>query len=562
MRRFVALVRCAVAARRELRGRRLAGVCMSFGLGLSLGIVASDTAGAPTPQQVRPTQLDDPYPAVWIDSSALLATRFGEVQFAARDGMRMSAFVYRATRFEARGGPVWFVMHGAKRGARGYLRAAAPVAERHDALAIAIEFPKQTYPKIEDYTLGVMERGEAGGSASAEKRWRQPESYVYSEVEHVFEAVRRLLGGHQEGYYLFGHSAGGQFVHRLLTFLPNARVLGAVAANAGWYTLPVAGDDAQFSMPYGLRGTPLERAELPWLYAAPLTVMLGASDTAGPDADELLRGTPEAMAQGATRLARGQNYFATARTAASKIAAPFNWRLAVVPHAGHDVTQVMASAEFFLFESGEPCVPTAAASGGPVVINEVLADPPNGARGDANADGVRDSSDDEFVELVNAGQTPVCMTGWTLGDASDTQRHVFPLGAPLLPGEALVVFGGGVPTGAFGGAHVQWAAFGGRLDLSNAGDVLTLRDAAGTVVNQFSWGDCAGQACARDHRAGGLGFASSLVRAPEITGGWAVHEEVAGSDFSPGVRADRSLFGARDPRMRTDTSAAGGPHEQ
>src|SRR5207253_643028 len=36
-----------------------------------------------------------------------------------------------------------------------------------------------------------------------------------------------------------------------------------------------------------------------------------------------------------------------------------------------------------------------------VIINEVLADPPDGIAGDANHDGVRDGTDDEFVELVN-----------------------------------------------------------------------------------------------------------------------------------------------------------------
>jgi hypothetical protein len=250
------------------------------------------------------------------------------------------------------------------------------------------------------------------------------------------------------------------------------------------------------------------------------------------------------MAQGPTRLERGRHYFATARRAAATVGEPLKWRLAVVPRAAHEVTHVIGSAGFFLFESGEPaCEPTtAAAARAHLVINEILADPPNGRAGDANADGVRDASDDEFVELVNTGNAPVCLAGWTLGDANEPERHVFPLGAALPPGRALVVFGGGVPTGRFGGATVQWAAFGGRLNLSNAGDVLTLRDAGGTQVKQVSWGDCAGAPCASEHRAGDLGFGSSLVRWPELTGTWRAHDEVAPSRFSPGVRADGKVF--------------------
>lgn len=438
----------------------------------------------------------DPYPAVLLDSSALFEPRFGEVKFVARDGMKLTAFVYRATAFDPRSDSIWFVMHGAGRGAQTYLRAAAPIAERHDALAIAIEFSERAYPDIESYTLGLATRGVPDQRAYAEQRWRDQDSYVYSEVEHVFEAVRRLIDGGQTGYYLFGHSAGAQFVHRLLTFLPDARVLGAVAANAGWYTLPVS----DTALPYGVRDTPLQGVALRSLFRNRLTVMLGEQDTAGPGEDRLLRGTPAAMTQGATRLARGQNYFATARTEAARISAPFNWRLAIVPRAAHEATQMIGSAEFFLFEPGEPCLSTPAAAAAALTIKDILADPPKGARGDANGDGVRDPSDDEFVEIVNAGPTPVCMAGWTLGDASDAQRHVFPLGAALAAGQTVVVFGGGVPTGAFNGARVQWAAFGGRLDLSNHGDVLTLRDAGGTRVKQISWGDCAGQPCARDHR--------------------------------------------------------------
>ena len=38
-----------------------------------------------------------------------------------------------------------------------------------------------------------------------------------------------------------------------------------------------------------------------------------------------------------------------------------------------------------------------------VVISEVLADPPTGEVGDANQDGQRDTYEDEFIELYNAG---------------------------------------------------------------------------------------------------------------------------------------------------------------
>ena len=47
-----------------------------------------------------------------------------------------------------------------------------------------------------------------------------------------------MNGNTSADYYLFGHSAGAQFVHRLLLMVPDGRYAALVAANAGWYTVP------------------------------------------------------------------------------------------------------------------------------------------------------------------------------------------------------------------------------------------------------------------------------------------------------------------------------------
>jgi hypothetical protein len=60
-------------------------------------------------------------------------------------------------------------------------------------------------------------------------------------------------------------------------------------------------------------------------------------------------------------------------------------------------------------------------------------------------------------------------------------RHVFPAGTVLEPRCAVVVFGGGNPTGEFGGALVQVASTG-TLWLNNWGDKVSLADEMGVVV--------------------------------------------------------------------------------
>ncbi|MCR2410909.1 S9 family peptidase, partial [Salmonella enterica] len=41
-----------------------------------------------------------------------------------------------------------------------------------------------------------------------------------------------------QNVYLFGHSAGGQFVHRLMSSQSHAPFKAVAAGNPGWYTLP------------------------------------------------------------------------------------------------------------------------------------------------------------------------------------------------------------------------------------------------------------------------------------------------------------------------------------
>ena len=177
-----------------------------------------------------------------------------------------------------------------------------------------------------------------------------------------------------------------------------------------------------------------------------------------------------------------------------------------------------------------------------IVINEILADPPDGPTGDANHDGSRDSSADEFIELVNTTTRDFDLTGYqlqtrTLTASNDTTRHRFQAGTILSAGTALVVFGGGqidVSTGVFGGALVSRASTTG-LSLSNSGGVVTLRDASGVAVTSIRYGDSVGIAGDANQ---------SITRFPDVLGTLQLHQaasEVA-AHFSPGTRVDGSSF--------------------
>ena len=64
-----------------------------------------------------------------------------------------------------------------------------------------------------------------------------------------------------------------------------------------------------------------------------------------------------------------------------------------------------------------------------ILINEVLADPPAGIAGDANHDGTRSATQDEFVELVNTTTRDIDISGYDLltrgTSGNSTVRHTF-----------------------------------------------------------------------------------------------------------------------------------------
>jgi uncharacterized protein (TIGR03437 family) len=192
-----------------------------------------------------------------------------------------------------------------------------------------------------------------------------------------------------------------------------------------------------------------------------------------------------------------------------------------------------------------------------LVINEILADPPEGAAGDANQDGTRSSTQDEFIELVNASTIDLNIGGYQLtvrgGNNSDIVRHTFAADTVIAPGTSIVVFGGAQSATfnpqhpAFAGALVRTASTGG-LSLTNGGSTIKLLDAHGTIIEQLTYGGATDLDADRNQ---------SLTRAPDVSGDFAPHETAHGSggrSFSPGTRADGSPFNLSVPIARIEVA--------
>ena len=100
-------------------------------------------------------------------------------------------------------------------------------------------------------------------------------------------------------YDIVGFSGGGQFVHRLVLFLPEARFRRAVAGSPGRYAFPTRAT----AFPYGLGNTSVDAAQLRHVFGRDFILVLGDKDTKDRDRE------PAATAPGKTRFARGLRFF-------------------------------------------------------------------------------------------------------------------------------------------------------------------------------------------------------------------------------------------------------------
>jgi poly(3-hydroxybutyrate) depolymerase len=232
--------------------------------------------------------------------------------------------------------PVLIVMHGRSRNAREYRDAWIPESEARGILIAAPEFSEACYPGVYHYNFADMVTPD--GTARPRRDW------TFALIDRIFEALVARAGSRRERYRLFGHSAGGQFVHRMVTFAFSDRVEHAVAANSGSYTLPVA-DEA---FPFGLEGFPLTDDERRTLFARPLTIVLGDADS-DPNHPQLPR-DPGAMRQGPFRFARGLNYLAVACRESTALACPLAWKLRIAPNVAHSNPGIAPYAARALFE--------------------------------------------------------------------------------------------------------------------------------------------------------------------------------------------------------------------
>jgi poly(3-hydroxybutyrate) depolymerase len=226
--------------------------------------------------------------------------------------------------------PLLFVHHGVGRNGAAYRDYWLKLVDEAGILAIAVEFPEASFPEYLWYHFGNL-RDEAGNP-------NQRTQWTYGIDQRLFSALRAQGVTTRQQYGLFGHSAGGQFVHRMISFGFREHVAVAVSANAGTYAMP----DLATPWPFGLGETEVDEAALQALLKFSLTVMAGTDDTK--TTGRFFPKGPRSMHQGATRYERAHNYVRRGCAMAETLGSQCAWTVIDVAGVGHDGKRMSEAA--------------------------------------------------------------------------------------------------------------------------------------------------------------------------------------------------------------------------
>ncbi|HEY0684990.1 MAG TPA: hypothetical protein VGD45_21810 [Steroidobacter sp.] len=271
----------------------------------------------------RPVPVASPAPA---EANIPGAKRFMFEQWA---GPKVPVWYFRPEGAPATA-PIVFVMHGVKRDADRYLSEWVDTAKENGFVVVVPEFTSKAFPGANGYNFG--------GAFTEDGKEVPRAQWSYSAIEPIFDAMREVEHLSATKYWLFGHSAGAQFVHRYVMLGLGKRMHAAISANAGSYM--VTGREVRW--PFGVAGAPGGEFDFGRAFASPLILLLGDADN-DPNHPSLPH-QPEADAQGPHRFARGQNFYATARDRAEREKLKFSWSCVIAPGVAHENGKMAAFA--------------------------------------------------------------------------------------------------------------------------------------------------------------------------------------------------------------------------
>ena len=237
--------------------------------------------------------------------------------------------------------PIVMLFHGDERNANEYRDIWINASNQYGFMVFAPEFNTTDFPGGSSYIIGNVYQD---GNYPTIQTLNDESAWTFSIIEPLFDYIKTNSGSAAVKYDMFGHSGGGQFVHRFVLIKPNARFNKAVAANSGWYSVP----DGIANFPYGIMNSPISAINPNNYFSRQLYITVGALDNNGLDSS--LRHNTASDMQGLNRLERANYFFSKSQIYANSVQAIFNWQFRTVANSGHDATLMSNDAIRILYQ--------------------------------------------------------------------------------------------------------------------------------------------------------------------------------------------------------------------
>lgn len=217
--------------------------------------------------------------------------------------------------------PVVIGFHGNDRDCSYWIDTRKEYAERDSFMFFIPWFTHESFPTRRYQEVGVKD---------AEGYVLPKSSRTTALIDSLISHILTASGTDAKAATIYGHSAGGQFVHRFMLMNDSPFVEKAIIGNPGWFTFPTIEENYS----YGIKDLPeIDAQRLRSMCGKNVVLQLAEGDTIR---ESFLRKTPEADRQGRNRLERGNNFFDTLQKMADENGWEFNWRRVYVPEIGHD----------------------------------------------------------------------------------------------------------------------------------------------------------------------------------------------------------------------------------
>ncbi len=267
-------------------------------------------------------------------------------------------FYHRPKKFEPTSN-ILIIVPGAGRNGDSYRDAWVEASEKYGVLILSPMYSEKNYGFGDYHLCGLMTDLALKDNITYVENSNQvlldeahftftanpnPEKWIFNDFDRLFETVVQALGSEQTTYDIFGHSAGGQILHRLALFYPDSKARRILASNSGFYTLP----DFDSELPFGMKNMSLTAENLQASFQKRLVLFNGELDNENEKGGTLLR-SPSADKQGLHRLERGHFFYDYAKTKAGDLGFDFNWEMVVIPNVGHEHRKMGAAAAKYLY---------------------------------------------------------------------------------------------------------------------------------------------------------------------------------------------------------------------